>query len=448
MNFKKLVLGLLLSSSFFHANTGFAQHTCTERMAHDHAPDGVDRLAGDLSVFWEAGQTIRIKFIGGSSYLRNKVKEYANQWTKYANIKFNFVGDNEKAEVRISFNPGGSWSYLGTQCKYIAADKATMNFGWFNENTSDNEFSRTTIHEFGHMLGLIHEHLHPDAGIPWNKPVVYEDYARTQGWSKATVDNALFKKYDHNRLQKSNYDKYSIMHYAISNKHTIGDYEVGWNTKLSDMDMAFVGEIYPFSNTSSHVYPSNLATGWYGIPFSKVDAALNYPEGRCYIFSGDKYVRWDHDGEAYLTPKSIQNNWEGVSFSKIDAAFYWKPNNKVYFFSGSKYIRYDVSSAKADAGYPRDIVSNWGDGNMFTSIDAALPWDENKVYFFKDNQYLRFDFNENVVDNGYPKELTHTSWNKVSFNHLDAIVPWAGSILYMFKGSQYHRFDIEKNTAY
>lgn len=51
-----------------------------------------------------------------------------------------------------------------------------MNFGWFTNYTSDTEFSRTIIYEFGHALGLHHEHQSPTANIQWNKEKVYEYY--------------------------------------------------------------------------------------------------------------------------------------------------------------------------------------------------------------------------------------------------------------------------------
>jgi hypothetical protein len=34
----------------------------------------------------------------------------------------------------------------------------TTNFGWFNSSTDLREIRRTTLHEFGHVLGCIHEH--------------------------------------------------------------------------------------------------------------------------------------------------------------------------------------------------------------------------------------------------------------------------------------------------
>ncbi len=56
-----------------------------------------------------------------------------------------------------------------------------MNFGWFDDSTPDNEFSRTVIHEFGHALGCVHEHSSPAATIPWNRDAVYAYYLATQG---------------------------------------------------------------------------------------------------------------------------------------------------------------------------------------------------------------------------------------------------------------------------
>lgn len=53
-----------------------------------------------------------------------------------------------------------------------------MNYGWLYPDTPDQEYSRVVLHEFGHALGAIHEHQHPEAAIPWDKPKVYEYYAR------------------------------------------------------------------------------------------------------------------------------------------------------------------------------------------------------------------------------------------------------------------------------
>jgi hypothetical protein len=121
-----------------------------------------------------------------------------------------------------------------------------MNYGWFTEETPDTEFSRTVIHEFGHALGATHEHQHPSAGIPWNRPAVYEYYQSTQGWTKEDVDFQIFAKYSKNQVNSSNYDKKSIMHYAIDARLLLDpSYAVGWNTSLSNTDKEFMKQMYP-----------------------------------------------------------------------------------------------------------------------------------------------------------------------------------------------------------
>ena len=46
--------------------------------------------------------------------------------------------------------------------------------------------------------------------------------------------------------QFSEFDRHSIMLYPIQDNLTIGNYEVGWNNDLSDMDKGFIGTVYPF----------------------------------------------------------------------------------------------------------------------------------------------------------------------------------------------------------
>jgi hypothetical protein len=116
------------------------------------------------------------------------------------------------SDIRISFTPGiGSWSYIGTVAKSISQSDPTMNFGWFDDETSDEEFSRTIIHEFGHAIGCIHEQASPVVDIPWNKPAVYEYYLKNDGWDKAKVDANVFAKAVQADTLNSRFDNTSIM---------------------------------------------------------------------------------------------------------------------------------------------------------------------------------------------------------------------------------------------
>ncbi len=194
---------------------------------------------------WKPGRTLRCKFLDGVEPVQQKVIHYAKQWENFANIRFEFVEPGEDAEIRISFLDSGSWSYLGNVALVIPVNEPTMNYGWLTPTTDDEEYSRVVIHEFGHALGCIHEHQHPEAGIPWDVEKVYRYYQVTQGWSRSDVDINVLGRYSRDETNFSEYDPASIMQYSVPNDLTIGDFEIGWNTRLSDTDKAFVGTIYP-----------------------------------------------------------------------------------------------------------------------------------------------------------------------------------------------------------
>jgi len=212
---------------------------CTELYDDDHS-----RAFGTKSAFWTKN-TLRVRFLGGSSYVQSKVRQHAVQWSQYANMNFEFV-DSEPSDIRISFDEGsGSWSYVGRNNQYISSQRATMNFGWFTDRTSDTEFRRTTLHEFGHALGLSHEHQHPLADIDWNVEAVYAYYSRTQDWSRSDVDNNIFDKYGTGNTNYSAYDPLSIMHYYIPRSLVVGNWTARSNSTLSSTDQAFIQAMYP-----------------------------------------------------------------------------------------------------------------------------------------------------------------------------------------------------------
>ena len=118
---------------------------------------------------------INVKFLDGDTYWRSIVKRVSKQWEQYANIEFHYVFDFEDADIRVSFRQPGSWSYLGTDALGIDKKEPSINFGWFSFGIPADNIEGTILHEFGHALGLIHEHQSPAAKINWNKPFIYRE---------------------------------------------------------------------------------------------------------------------------------------------------------------------------------------------------------------------------------------------------------------------------------
>ena len=151
------------------------------------------------------------------------------------------------SEIRVSFaEEGFSWSTVGTDALTVGSSRATMNYGWLEPTTSTRECQRVVRHEFGHALGMIHEHQNPAAAgqIPWDAPKVYAYYAQ-QGWSQADVDDNIFDVYAEDTTNHTSFDPTSIMQYAVPDSLTIGSYSISWNTALSPMDLEFMRRQYP-----------------------------------------------------------------------------------------------------------------------------------------------------------------------------------------------------------
>lgn len=204
--------------------------------------------AGLFTKFWKPGQTITIAFDERISSVPDVHKDFVMNtsliWTKYANLTFKYIDEVEEAMVRISFVPEwGAWSYVGTDCLQIPKGESTMNLGWLDQ--------AVVLHEFGHMLGLIHEHQNPEEGVPWNEDAVYDYYAGPPNyWSHDDTYWNLLHKYGIDQIRGTVVDKDSIMMYAISNDLTIGDWETSWNYDLSELDKVFIGQIYPFETAT------------------------------------------------------------------------------------------------------------------------------------------------------------------------------------------------------
>ena len=168
-------------------------------------------------------------------------------WAKYANIKFAFIKDATAATIRIGVDLNGkSESKIGKEALVVPKGQETMHFGWLTKASSQAEYDSVVLHEFGHVLGNVHEHQLPDNGILWNKDVVYQYCVNNWHWTRDDVDHNIFEKYTPEQLIFTRLDPQSVMMYSFPKEWTTNGYSTPWNYTLSPEDTTFIARFYPF----------------------------------------------------------------------------------------------------------------------------------------------------------------------------------------------------------
>jgi hypothetical protein len=160
---------------------------------------------------------IHVRFLGGDDWQRQTVTEIATgpgSWNSVCGAQFVF-GDRYSAPVRVSFEPGASWSHPGNYGVNGPFELPTLNLGWIRPDVSRRELQRVVWHELGHALALQHEHQHPTAAIPWNRPALYAIYRRSNGWTPEMVESQVLQPIDAEVAVATDYDPASIMGYPI-----------------------------------------------------------------------------------------------------------------------------------------------------------------------------------------------------------------------------------------
>lgn len=217
-------------------------------------------------VLWSAGSKLTVCFYGGSPAVREKIARLAARWTADPEVTISLdfgaapefrscsgqrLQNGKFEDIRISFahEIAGHWSEVGIDSHRRGLDGApSMNLQGFDLIDPSHTYSDyVVIHEFGHALGLEHEHQSP--GTTCESEFDLKKVKDKLKWDDAMImRNFKVLEANSRKFEWSAFDPLSIMMYSLDSEYFKKDIQplcqVAQNQDLSNEDKRAMRRAY------------------------------------------------------------------------------------------------------------------------------------------------------------------------------------------------------------
>jgi hypothetical protein len=195
---------------------------------------------------WGPKVDLSVRFLDTTNAaLKAKILEHFNAWNRFGDIRFRESG-SLSADIRVTLNGGGYWSYLGTDCRSIPAGQPTMSLHGFALSTPESEYKRVVRHEVGHAIGCPHEHARPEVIERLDRAKVVAEFKRTQGWSEREIVQQIFTPPPPGSIMATALaEETSIMCYSFPARLTKNGVAIPGGADITPLDGKFIGSVYP-----------------------------------------------------------------------------------------------------------------------------------------------------------------------------------------------------------
>ena len=340
---------------------------------------------------------LTIEFLDGWTFRdeRNLVEKAVKDWTSESNIVPLFVS-NGKSDIRVKFDDikTGEWH---VKTENVGAPLGDRNTHWnSNEYTMylATDFSyATALHEFGHALGLVHEHLNPKflEYFKWREDTKLPEFGTTQFYKKIGDSTGLSSNTDiyHNLFairevdeERSSFDMASVMTYYISKEflevlpNTPLGIEAAFennrgipdNAELSEGDREFIVQCYGPALNRAEISGEVHIDG-------KDDETLDPTKVRFNLKDGFYIAHETINETETISEYTVTHHWK--FHGKQVAVFKWGGECRVQVYVSTRKIGYGEVEAAVTALLYEGITDRTDDLEDMSCWDVTLPLDGN-----------------------------------------------------------------------
>lgn len=260
-----VVAGLSVASAAAHDlhNLAHPSNTGPDAVLSTLGPSTADQATRSIIVNsskWPLGYTLKVCFYEGGPQARQAIAAEAQKWLAGVNLKMDFgaapalrtcaaqAGPNNLYEdIRISFRGAGHWSFIGVDGHRWTGP--TMNLQNYDVLPALDGYSKAVvIHEFGHALGLHHEHQSP--GSPCDGEFNLPAVKQLTGWNDQQIKtNFAMLERNSSVYTWGPYDPTSVMMYSLPiqvlYKGAQSKCWVQQNYQISSDDRSSLRQAYP-----------------------------------------------------------------------------------------------------------------------------------------------------------------------------------------------------------
>ena len=186
--------------------------------------------------------TLGCFLMSGTAAQQEVVRQSATGWLRGGIedvIRFDFTAPRERSQIRVMIGGPGNNSRIGRDALNVSTAKQTMNL--------TNITPGTIQHEFGHALGLLHEHMHPGFDAPLMPDVIIAEMREPpNNWDEAKTHRNILDRLgtEMQCVGDRNFNANSIMMYNIPKRWTANGVGFTRANQIHDRDIACVRGLY------------------------------------------------------------------------------------------------------------------------------------------------------------------------------------------------------------